>query len=43
MSWTGKFIERLGRDECREHTCAAVLCDHAAKKKISVAKAFPNV
>lgn len=38
----GNYIERLGRDACREHSCAAVLCNHAAKK-ISVAKAFPKL
>lgn len=36
------YVERIQRDACREHTCAAVLCNHAAKKR-AVFEAFSNV
>ena len=36
------YIERLAREECEERICAAVLCNHGAKKT-SVLSAFPIV
>ena len=37
-----EYIDRLAREECEDRTCAAVLCNHAAKKS-RVLSAFPNV